>query len=147
MPETAHLQASAPSKRAPSLAIQAAMAAIALDRRVNGMESSLDPVRELASRLQEAFPENVPPRANLLEPTAADLFERAFTHIAPAQSVQTVSDLTAKAVQVVSELAEASKEGSNGSIESLRDFCLALAQSAQVQSSAVRIVSSHPHRR
>jgi geranylgeranyl pyrophosphate synthase len=123
------------------------MAAIALDRRVNGLQSSLDPVRELASRLQEAFPENSAARANLLEPTAADLFERAFTNVAPAESVQTVSDLTAKAIQIVAELAEASKEGSEESIESLRDFCLALAQSAQVQSSAVRIVSSHPHRR
>lgn len=147
MPGTAQTQELVSPRRTPSLAALAAAAAIALDRRAHGIESSLDAVHALAQRLRQAVPEVSPAKANLLEPIVADLFERAFTNILPGEQLQTVHDLTEKASAVVEELTKATANANHDEAATLRDFCVALAQSAQIQSAAGRIISTHPNRR
>jgi hypothetical protein len=136
--------------RAPDLATLASIAAIALDRRANGFEASLDPVVDLAAELQRSLTESPssggPPgiRAALLDPLTVDLLGRALSSSYDVE-LRSVPEVASKAREVIEQLSSSGAESAK--IRALRDFCLALSRAAQAHSAAFRVTQDHPYRR
>jgi hypothetical protein len=136
--------------RSPDLATLAALAAIALERRVNGQNAPLQPVHDLATALRRTLTDsrlkNVTSlRASLLDPMTVDLFGRALNS-SFNEGLRSVSDIEQHAKEVVDKLFESQGDRAR-ELNLLKDFCLALSQAAQAQSAASRISQPHPYRR
>ncbi len=134
----------------PTLAVQASLAAITLDRLSRGQQVDLDPVRRLATMLRATIEAatgiEAPPAAGLrIGLTTAGWLSPALTIAGEGQS-QSVSDVAKRATAMLSSLSLISDTDSSKAPE-LRDLCIALSQGAQGQDLMSRRSPRHPYRR
>jgi len=128
---------SAPTSRSPDLAVLASLAAIALDRRIQGHGVSTSPVTDLAIALGQALQSRTSlsdhaAQIGLLNPAAVDLISRALPRDTAAPP-RTVRELTSAADDIIQVLKEPTGTLEAKDWKRLRDFCLALSQCVQSQ--------------
>jgi hypothetical protein len=143
MPEVRPAGPDSPINAGFNLAILASKAALALGRRAEGIDASLDSVRELATLLRSKVPVRPSSAERLLDPLTTDLLTRAFV----AGEMQSLPELNNRAAEVVEALFNVDTENRPEALEKLRDFCIALSRSAQASSTATTTSAPHPFRR
>jgi hypothetical protein len=136
----------------PSLATLASVAAIALDKRVHGIDVPLDPVFELATALREVIEDSTEPsapggvRASFHDPLTVDLLGRALHSSSVGGELRSVEELVEKATEMTERLASSDKDSAQ-EYGALRDFCIALSRAAQARYAATHLPPRHPYRR
>jgi hypothetical protein len=121
--------------RQATLAVRASLAAIALDQRLRDEHTPLTEVTKLVEVLKntiEPLPGEVTP-ANLLDPVAAELLNRALANAKAANSLTSLPEVSARVSELIVELERAEEISDSEELALLRDFCLALSQSAQIE--------------
>lgn len=125
------------------VALQASLAAIALDRRIRDHTASVDDVGKLVAILRSTIdPQPLGP-ASLLDPTAVELWTRALTQahldqtlpaaLSITQGLSSLPEVTIIAKELISKLEQVSVIDDPDTLAQLRNFCLALSQSAQLE--------------
>jgi hypothetical protein len=130
----AHLEIPADGQQA-TLAMRASLAAIALDRRLRDEKAPLTHVTKLVEALKntiEPLPGSVAP-ANLLDPVAAELLNRALANAKAATALTSLPEVSAHVRDFIARLEHVEAITTLDEIRVLRDFCLALSQSAQLE--------------
>jgi hypothetical protein len=131
----------------PSLASNAA---VELDLLINGEETDLDAVRQLAERLRLSLDKPTPdqPARGLQVDTETEtILGLAFTHAGEDPST-ILSRLLYRTEQVAKELSSIEASTERKALEWQRAFCLALSQSAAAyRQSMFEVRPPHPYRR
>jgi hypothetical protein len=130
----AHLEVPGDGQQA-TLAMRASLAAIALDQRLRDGHSPLGAVRKLVEVLKntiEPLPGEAAP-ASLLDPVAAELLNRALANANAATTLTSLPEVSAHVIDLIARLEEAEDITDPDELELLRNFCLALSQSAQLE--------------
>jgi hypothetical protein len=136
------------------LALKASLAAIALDRRLRDPNAPIDDVRKLVGALQSTIEPAPAGPSSLLDPTAVELWTRALTQAQSetrqpslAKSTSQPSSLpevSAAVQKVIAELDRVPEIEDTETLVQLRDLCLALSQSAQLEMPSVFVGSALP---
>lgn len=117
---------------APELASLASDAAVELDLLINGEETDLSSVKELARYLSETSdhePAATGERRLSVDTATETILGRAFVQ-AGDDHANILNNLFDRTRTVASELSSADSSHDQGSLEWVRAFCLALSQSA-----------------
>jgi hypothetical protein len=124
------------------VALQASLAAIALDQRIRDKNASVSDVEKLVALLRSTI--GAPPagQKNLLDPTAIELWTRALnrSHLeqtlsntdSGSSALSSLPEVTQVVEELMAKLEQASALTDPRELTELRNFCVALSQSAQL---------------
>jgi hypothetical protein len=129
----------------PNMAVLAASAAVALDKRIHGTETPLTAVHTLAAELAHWLESRslTSDHTALMGATAAALFGRTFI-TALHQNVRTMDELAATAHRTVDDMRRVD-ELNQDRLAKLRDICVALSRSALAEYANARVTPAHRH--
>lgn len=129
------VQGSTQSVFGSNLTILASVAAIELDNLSLGRPTTIGAVPKLAEILMEAIPdqERAGGVRHLLDPVKADVFSQALRSAGLAQ-ITSISEISSQTRAMADKLASLNDVSDVGVLRTLRDFCVALSQSAQAES-------------
>ncbi len=135
----AYLSAPDDGSRA-NLAMAASLAAIAFDRMARGENASLGEVSKLVEVLKAAIKpqeldetENDSSAPSLLDPVSVELLRRALASTSAPVAPPSIPELSKRIQMSIQRLQKAARITDNVELQSLREFCLVLSQSAQLE--------------
>jgi hypothetical protein len=130
----------------PRLAIEAANE---LDELVEGRPTGLDAVKRLAVVLKRSFQidQSGEKREAFVDSGTVAVFSQAVDEVAAGAHITTISELVARAVEIVKGLEDSISNSENQGLKKMRDFCIALSNAAAAyQQSIDEMQPSHPFR-
>jgi hypothetical protein len=123
------------------VALQASLAAIALDQRIRDKNASVADVDKLVALLRSTMEAQPSGQKNLIDPTAVDLWTRALSqsHLEQTLSnagsgpsaLSSLPEVTKVVEELMTKLEQASVLSDPRELTELRNFCVALSRSAQ----------------
>lgn len=122
-----------------NLAFLASAAAVELDGMLHGSDEDLRFASQLGDALRARVPasDTTPAARALLDPIMADLFGRAL-YRASGSELHSTQEVRTGARAMADRLAAVGPDTESEQLRELRDFCVALSQSAQADLAARR---------
>jgi hypothetical protein len=141
-----NVELSSTEANVPLLAIEAANE---LDELIEGRITDLNSVKGLAEILRRSFKLGQPigQKQGFVDSGTVAVFSQAIDESVTGHQIVTLDDLVARALEIVNNLENTAAGKDDIGINKMRDFCIALSNSAAAyQQSVYELRPSHPFR-